>query len=171
MEVAAANCFSGSIQKFPKKAASSGKLHSGCDIHGEQRRGAMAGVIVSFETSRQGAVPHRTANNKMAQAKAFPTVVIAVSGDLSHWFARRLDTRKNLVIEARHVDDVLNLVVTHSRPLHALLIDDVVGDDDVCRILARYRPKMAIVRVASRRTGDTYEAALSELTTALKSLG
>jgi hypothetical protein len=168
MEVAAANCFSGSNQKFSKNAGSVRKTTLWLRrSERDQGRDGMAGVIVRFQTSLQEFVPHRTTNNKMAQAKAFPTVVIAVSGELSHSFARRLDARKILVIEARHVDDLLNIVIAHSRPIHALLIDDVIGDHDLCRILARYRSKMAIVKVASGMTEDTYEAALSELTAAL----
>jgi hypothetical protein len=118
---------------------------------------------------RREFIPDRMTNNRMAQSKAVRTVVLAVRADLASWFASRLDPGNNLVIEARDADEVLNIVITHSRPIHALLIDDVIGDHQLCGILARYRSKMAIVRVPSRLTEDTCDAALSKVTAALRS--
>ena len=127
----------------------------------------MTGMISSFKPSRREFITRPTTHNGTAQMNTFPTVVIALHGELGCWFASRLDKNKILVIKTGGVADILNVVITHSRPIHALLLDNQIEDQGLCQILVQYRPKMAILKVTSEVENDKCEA-LRQLTAAVR---
>jgi ActR/RegA family two-component response regulator len=79
---------------------------------------------------------------------AFPTVLLALEDPGSQeQLSRGLQNRGYLVLEARNLNQALEVVRTHSRSIHLLLLG--IGPDNrlMAREMKQYRPSMKILFV------------------------
>ncbi len=82
----------------------------------------------------------------------FPTVLVAANDrGTGLAFTARLEQEHCLVLAARNANEALQFVISHSRPIHVLLIDLEMDGIEVAARLGRYRPDMQVVLFSEER--------------------
>jgi CheY-like chemotaxis protein len=81
----------------------------------------------------------------------FPTVLVAANDrKIRQAFAAELQREQCLVLAAGNAEEAVRFVVSHSRPIHVLLIDVNMDGIELSAQLSRYRPHMQIVLFSER---------------------
>jgi len=86
--------------------------------------------------------------------ESFPTVLVATSDrKMCLEFVAHLQQESCLVLTAANPDEARQIIVSHSRPIHVLLIDLAMDGFALAARLNRYRPHMRAV-FFSEQPGD-----------------
>ena len=101
------------------------------------------------------------------RAGQFPTVLVAISVELRHRLVGHLTSYRCHVLEADGEEEILRIVIKHSRPIHALLVDVTATDPQFLRKLAKYRPSMELLAIDSEDQVSAHETVLSWLKSVL----
>jgi hypothetical protein len=110
-------------------------------------RGPSSPSVVSFP-SRNNDAASLPAPREDGERTPYPTVLVASSDDrLREILAQSVLQIGAHVLEARNESNTVEIIRTHSRPIHVLLIDFNLGRDGFVASLRRYRPDMHVVFV------------------------
>lgn len=119
---------------------------------------------------------HNDPSNQRRRREAYPTVLVA-SNDIAlrHSLTHSLQQERCLVLEAENTEGLLHFTISHSRPIHVLLVDIQIEDPPLISMVQRYRPSTRILIVAGNPNENRLgvlglDAALAEIRSIIRGL-